>query len=213
MLEVGLTLRRKGWQADWIDTSPVRPSSMIFRGAPGSLTPRGRIRPGYLHLSRGRHDLEMHNSLQYRGMSGSLHEVDISVLAADEANECRRANNSPVGLPYVGLELKHYSGDLSIGLTRSMLMATTDLALLWSNRQMAGRLTHQAPGKTFTSMGNIDGSISYVFTTAENVGASERVAPFYGTAIASRVRMPAGHVPGHHPEIDGLCDQINAMFP
>lgn len=212
MLEIGLTLRRQGWTVTWVPASAMLPPTMVFRGAPGSLTPRGSYKPGYIRLHRGRYELEMHNSLQFRGMSDNLHEVDISIIGKAHADHCRTSNQRPVGLPLVALELKHYTGDLAIGLTRSMLMATSDLALAWSARQRAGRLMHLAPGKAYTSIGNIDDTLAYVFTTADGVGASGELASYYGGEVVPRVRVEPGYALGHHPDLVNLCNEITAKF-
>ncbi|MGR8964980.1 hypothetical protein ACU8MP_29535 (plasmid) [Rhizobium leguminosarum] len=213
MLEMGLSLRRKGWTVAWINPSSSGASTMVFRGSPGSLTPHSNPAPGYLHLSRNRYKLEMHNSLQYRGWSGALHEVDISILDADVANRCRANNWRPAGLPCVGLELKHYTGDLGIGLTRSMLMATTDLALLWSFRSNEGRVMQWTPTKTYAAMGNLEGSVVYILTTAERTGGSQVLTDFHGISLAQRVDIDATYIPGYHGDIDDLCDKIDNMFP
>ncbi|MFJ1311873.1 hypothetical protein [Agrobacterium sp. P15N1-A] len=212
MLEIGITLRGKGWAVDWIDPSQIRPSTMTFRGAPGSLSPRSPKKPGYLRLRSSDYELEMHNSLQYLGISGTLHEMDISILPADYANVCRKTNARPQGLPFVALELKHYAGDLSIGLCRSMLMALNDLALCWSNRQEAGRVMQWSRGKEYARIGNVDSSITYLFTTSEKIGATQTIASFYGAGVRPRVDADGTRVPGHHPEIDRLCDEITGMF-
>lgn len=212
MLEIGITLRGKGWTVDWIDPSRIRPSTMVFRGAPGSLSPRAPKKPGYMRLRNRGHELEMHNSLQYLGVSGALHEMDISILPVDYANDCRKSNTRPQGLPYVALELKHYTGDLSIGLGRSMLMALNDLALCWSNRQGAGRVVQWSRGKEYARIGNIDSSINYLFTTSEKIGATRTITSFYGAGVRPRVDADATHVPGCHPEVDRLCDEIDSMF-
>lgn len=213
MLEIGLTLRNYGWQVTWIDPSGTRPSTMRFRGGPSSLYSRTGVAPGYLSLAGNNHRLEIHNSVKFRGFSNTLHEVDISVICEGYAIACREAKTHPRGLPEMALELKHYSGDLGLGLTRSMLLASNDLAQERSFRQSGGRSLQMNSNKSQVAVGNLDNSLVRVLTTAKRVGRSGTLADFYGPRVTARMIIPSTHIPGWHADVLDLCGELEAMFP
>ncbi|MDT6939806.1 hypothetical protein RI570_06565 [Brucella pseudogrignonensis] len=214
MLEIGLTLRNFGWQVTWIDPSYTRPSTMRFRGGPGSLYSRTGVAPGYLSLIKdNKHFIEIHNSVRFRGFSDTLHEVDISVIYESVAKVCRRKNVHPRGLPKMALELKHYTGDLGLGLTRSMLLASNDLAQERSFSQRSGRSFQMSRNKSRTAVGNLDKSLVRVLTTAKRVGRSKILADFYGPQVIAQMMIPSTYVLGSHDDVVDLCWEFDAMFP
>lgn len=213
MLEIGLTLRKHGWQVTWIDPSRTRPSTMRFRGGPGSLYSRTGAAPGYLSLKSDKHRLEIHNSVRFRGFSDTLHEVDISVIYESDATVCRRTKVHPRGLPEMALELKHYTGDLGLGLTRSMLLASNDLALERSFSQCSGRSLQMSRNKSRLAVGNLDESLVRVLTTAKRVGRSKILADFYGPQVIARMMIPSTYVLGSHADVVAFCTEFDAMFP
>jgi hypothetical protein len=190
MLEIGLVLRSRRWTVSWVD--PGRHGGMIFRGGPGSLNPTTALEPGYLSLTRGGKDYEIHNSIRYRGASGVSHEVDISALSRSNADAARLNKTAPQGLPRMALELKNYSDSMGIGLTRSALMSFLDLSYFCFPRPPA----HLILPRFF---------ISAVVTSANGVGSSEALLQFYGSKILRNVKPDPSIRPGLHPCIRALC--------
>lgn len=212
MLELGLTLRRFGWEATWIDPSKTLPSTMRFRGGPSHLYNHILPAPGYLRLTKGQKRFEMHNSVRFMGFSRTLHEVDISVIKETDASVCRQHKIDPRGLPELALELKHYTDDISLGLIRSTLLASIDLAQAYSLRQSLGRSAQLSDDGTKVKLGNLDASLVRIITTSERVGKSNKLARFFGAHVIPGMIIQSTHVPGCHAGLDRLCEQFDAMF-
>jgi hypothetical protein len=113
-----------------------------LRGGPGHLPSpvAAGLQPTYFLLTAGGHPFfELHNSLQFRGASGGLHEVDISALATPEANAVRHgpAPRAPAGPPLIGVELKEYVAEVDKNLVRAFFACIVDFVPLWPVEQLS----------------------------------------------------------------------------
>ncbi|MBO1081722.1 hypothetical protein [Roseomonas haemaphysalidis] len=215
MLEVALAFRNRGHQATWI-TCHVGgpPRKALFRGSPGSMKKCGVTvdAPGYIQLiNNGRH-YELHNSIQFRGVSGALHEVDLSIIPARVGNGLRAAGGGyPDGKPCVALELKRFklTGSFSIGLMRAMLLAAVDLSLeLYpSAPKTSFDIAHISPTGVF-ACGELRESAWIAVTTVANIGASQRLAARYGASVEATFQVDIRQVAGTNTRVGILVDQL-----
>ena len=217
MLELALALKNAGWVVQWRasdhDAQPL-PVPLcrvaVFRGGPGRIKPAsaGTGNPGYVHLTNGNRWYELHNSVQFAGASGVLHEVDISAIAASEGHRLRssRPGGAPFGLPPVALELKRYSGDISIGLARSALLAAIDLALLdgWQTGGPIPAVGHSKNGRTCRG-GSLKASLVVLVTTAHHTGACGPLTAFYGADTRAAFILDVRARPGTQPAVVNLA--------
>ncbi len=110
----------------------VRGSStrnLTFRTSPGRLYSRTH---DYTHavIQFGRAPaLEVHIGVRVQGSSGVLHECDILVLAADEANWSRSNSADPRGSKcLLGVECKYYTSPLPLAMARGFVGLRADLS-------------------------------------------------------------------------------------
>jgi hypothetical protein len=74
------------------------------------------------------YQFELQLNVQYRGFSGELHELDVSLLTASTAKECRRTQTDPLGISArAAIETKCYSGATGIEIGRQALATRSDL--------------------------------------------------------------------------------------
>jgi hypothetical protein len=72
--------------------------------------------------------VEAHVGVQVQGASGVLHECDVVVLEADEAELCRRKRVNPrASRCLLAIECKYYASDLKLGLARGFAGLSADL--------------------------------------------------------------------------------------
>ena len=118
-----------GWTLTLRDGWGGRVTSAMFRLGPGRLYSRDYP---LVHLSKsGKSDLEAHLGVKVSGktpvsvsaMTGSsrlLHEFDLLVLPAAEADACRAGNNDPDhSVVIVHAEMKYFGGKLSLPVGRA----------------------------------------------------------------------------------------------
>lgn len=120
--------------------SQTAPSVFIIRGSPGPLNSTTQDF-GFASFTYGSVQFEIHLGVQYRGISGVLHEFDVSILPANVANECRTKNRIPGPSKASALfECKCYSNSLGIELGREFVGLKTD----FSSVPMARLVTNAA---------------------------------------------------------------------
>lgn len=99
----------------------------IFRGGPGQIYSQTN---GYAHVevALNGEEFELHAGIEYRGSSGMLHEIDVSILSSREAERCREANVNPRPSSLVGAwECKFYGGNLQKEVGRTFVGLLADM--------------------------------------------------------------------------------------
>lgn len=111
--EIAVRLLQRGYPVEAHDPSGIEVGVFRVRGSPGgmpSLDAEGDDNPSHFHVDGRRGALEVHVGLQSLGVSGSRHEIDITVLPADAGEDCRDSGGGAYAGPrMVGLELKAYA--------------------------------------------------------------------------------------------------------
>jgi len=111
------------------------PTPFIFRGGPGQIHSASR-NYGYAEFVLNGHPFEVHAGVEFLGTSGMTHELDVSIIRAEDATECRRQPDDPPSASLVGgWECKFYSGNLRKGLGRAFVGLIDDMG---SNVRLAG---------------------------------------------------------------------------
>ena len=111
------------------------PTPFVFRGAPGQIHSRRR-NYGYAEFTLNNRDFEIHAGVEFKGTSGMTHELDVCIMRAEDARECRRQPDDPVAASLVGgWECKFYAGNLSKGLGRAFVGLIDDMG---SNLRFSG---------------------------------------------------------------------------
>jgi hypothetical protein len=119
------TLMLRSSQAIQAQTSP---SVFIIRGSPGPLNSTSQDF-GFASFSYKGIGYEVHLGVQYKGISGVLHEFDVSILPGDVADDCRANNKVPGPSKAAALfECKCYSNGLGIELGREFVGLKTDFS-------------------------------------------------------------------------------------
>lgn len=76
---------------------------------------------------------ELWNGIQFRGRSGGLHEIDISLVPASVASNLRIAGGCPLGRPRVAIECKDHASAGSPDEMRAFIARLYDLTILASH--------------------------------------------------------------------------------
>lgn len=124
--------RREHATIHLLDVHGRTPTTFIFRTSPGYIGSTTRDY-GYARLEfPGKPPLEAHLSVRVAGQSGVLHECDIVVLDATEAEMCRRAAPQSAIHPRtrsirIAIECKHYISSLKLSLAREFLGFDSDV--------------------------------------------------------------------------------------
>lgn len=153
-LRAGATVEIRG-----INSGP-NPNPLVFRGGPGRLGSTGSDY-AYALCNLNNKAFEVHVDVEYRGSSGAVHELDVSVLDATHADDIRAA---PALLPSTrhlrcALECKFYDSTLGVSLGRAFVGLVSDCGRLksaafvtnGSNAGLAQFLTAKANVETFFS--------------------------------------------------------------
>jgi hypothetical protein len=116
-----------------LKTTPVlrgitgTPTPFIFRGAPGQIHSKSK-NFGYAEFTLNGHDFEIHVDIEFKGTSGMTHELDVCILRAEDANECRLNPDDPRAAALIaGWECKFYGGNLNKGLGRAFVGLIDDM--------------------------------------------------------------------------------------
>src|SRR5215813_772081 len=102
------------------------PDPFIFRGAPGQI--HSAIRNyGYAHFALNGQEFEIHAGVEFRG-SRMTHEIDVSIMRAEDAKQCRDYPDDPLAASLIGgWECKFYAGTLDKDLGRSFVGLVDDM--------------------------------------------------------------------------------------
>jgi hypothetical protein len=111
------------------------PTPFIFRGGPGQIHSTRR-NYGYAYFDLAGIAFEIHCGVEYRGTSAMTHELDVSILRAEDATACRNNPDDPGSASVFGAwECKFYDSRLDKNLARSFVGLVDDLG---SNIRLAG---------------------------------------------------------------------------
>lgn len=103
------------------------PTPFIFRGGPGQIHSTHK-NYGYAFFDLAGLAYEIHCDIEYRGTSDMTHELDISILRADDAQSCRNQPDDPGSASLFGAwECKFYGGPLDKHLARAFVGLVDDL--------------------------------------------------------------------------------------
>jgi hypothetical protein len=103
------------------------PIPFVFRGAPGQLHSQAR-NYGFAEFSANNQNFEVHAGVEFRGASGMTHELDVAIMRAEAADQCRQQPDDPPSASLVaGWECKFYAGNLDKGLGRSFVGLIDDM--------------------------------------------------------------------------------------
>jgi hypothetical protein len=113
------------------DADGNKTSDLLFRTSPGQLYPTSQNSPPYthavIHFDRAP-DLEAHVGVKVQGGSGVLHECDVLVLPAEEADISRGNQIAPRGSRcLLAIECKYYTNGLGLELARNFEGLHADL--------------------------------------------------------------------------------------
>lgn len=120
------------------------PNPFIFRGAPGQIHSRYK-NYGYASFTLNRQQFEIHAGVEFAGTSGMTHELDVCIMRADAAQECRRQPNDPAASSVFGAwECKFYDQSLDKHLARAFVGLVDDLG---TNLRLAGFCSNRTHGQ------------------------------------------------------------------
>ena len=121
--------REEGAVIQFVSASGINnPPVLRFRTAPGRIyAPAHDYTHALLAFPQGL-SYEAHIGVYVEGLAGVLHECDLAIIDAGEAQFCRKANVHPKKLNLLlAAECKFYTGRLGIALGREFLGITADL--------------------------------------------------------------------------------------
>jgi hypothetical protein len=129
------------------------PTPFVFRGAPGQIHSRHR-NYGYAAFSLNGQEFEVHAGVEFVGTSGMKHEMDVCIMRASDARQCRAEPQDPGSASVVAAwECKFYDGPLDKHLARAFVGLVDDfgsnvrLTGLCSNRSHNQIKDYLAPGR------------------------------------------------------------------
>ena len=106
-------------------------------GQPTGVLPAsaGSNNASVIGISRPNGDVwELWNGIQFRGRSGGLHEIDISLVPGPVASTLRATGGYPLGRPRIAIECKDYASAGSPDEMRAFVARLYDLSLLQGHR-------------------------------------------------------------------------------
>lgn len=132
--EVGAVPELRG-----IAASPV---PFVFRGGPGKIFSDLR-NYGYAYFAMNGQGFEVHLNVEFKGTSGMLHELDVSILRHVDANKCRTRSIDPSTASLIaGWECKFYGGRLDKNLGRAFVGLIDDMGANVRLSGMCSNSTH-----------------------------------------------------------------------
>ncbi|WP_433179919.1 hypothetical protein [Actinoallomurus sp. CA-150999] len=114
------TASRNGASVSYEDVYGTKVNKLVFRTSPGQLYGDSQPFTHALIEFNGAPPLEVHLGVRVQGTSGVLHECDVLVLPAEEAELSRVQRIAPRGSQCLLIvECKYYTSTLDIGLARN----------------------------------------------------------------------------------------------
>jgi hypothetical protein len=121
--------RAEGASISYEDVNGGVPTTFVFRTSPGHIWSDARPYCHAIIRFARKPELEAHVGIFVEGKSGVVHECDIAVLERAEADLCRLNRATPRASKLVlSSECKFYAADIPLGLARSFLGLTSDVA-------------------------------------------------------------------------------------
>lgn len=128
-------------------------STVVFRGAPGSMSSRNQDFC-FIECRLRNKAFEIHADIEYVGQSGATHEIDISIYDAQAAQNVRSTRRSPRTNKSLiaAIECKFYTSQPGVDLARTFVGLVTDCT---SNKFKAFVCNRSSPGlERFLSKAN-----------------------------------------------------------
>jgi len=105
------------------------PNPFIFRGAPGQIHSKSK-NYGYAEFSLNGQGFEIHAGVEFKGTSGMTHELDVCIMRAEDAEQCRRQPDDPPSASVIACwECKFYAVTLDKQLGRAFVGLVDDMGM------------------------------------------------------------------------------------
>ncbi len=115
--------------------------TFVLRGGPGQLHPASsRGTPGFIYLEREGREYEIHNSLEFLGISGASHEFDIALIPRWLGTAIRSGSNAgnPESAPIVTVECKYVDSTLSVDVVRQVMARAVECDVATDGKYVYG---------------------------------------------------------------------------
>ena len=124
--------------------SGANPSTIVFRGGPGSMSSTNQ-NFCYADCRLRNKAFEIHADIEYVGQSGATHEIDVSIYDAQAAQNVRATGRSPRTNKSLiaAIECKFYTAQPGVDLARTFVGLATDCV---SNKFKAFVSNRSSPG-------------------------------------------------------------------
>ena len=123
----------------------------IFRGAPGQIHSDAK-NYGYAKFSLN-DDYEIHAGIEFKGISGMTHELDVCIMKATYADKCRNPqslDDPPARSLVCGWECKFYTGSLPKNLGREFVGLMKDMGGIARRSGLCSNSDHEQLRKYFS---------------------------------------------------------------
>jgi hypothetical protein len=115
------------------------PTPFIFRGAPGQIYSSSR-NYGYAEFNINGRRFEVHAGVEFQG-ARMTHELDVCIMRAEEADQCRQQPDDPPAASLVGGWECKFVGNLDKGLGRAFVGLVDDMG---TNLRLSGLCSNSA---------------------------------------------------------------------
>ncbi len=191
-----------------------QPATLKFtvRGGPGHIKPTSPyLTNGACHFEFARHGraIELHASVQHMGMSGTDHELDLSVMPKSRVDIVRASGGGSFdGFRFSGIELKAYDGTAT--LNKNIARAFVALAGDLDPPMTMPRIAKATPSGTVTSHWHRSYHPHYwLITTADISLPTEAYLDWYDIEHAKMIDVPTSGVPTPVAQIAWfICHQL-----
>ena len=123
----------------------------VFRGGPGQIHSKMR-NYGHARFTLGDDDYEVHANIEFRGRSDMIHELDVCIMRASEAQKCRNPGSldDPRALSLIGgWECKFYHGTLRKEAGREFVGLMSDMGTKFRISGLCSNADHEQLRKYF----------------------------------------------------------------
>lgn len=133
-------------------TSGANPPVLVLRGGPGSLASTSQDYC-YVECTLNGKQFELHVDVTFEGNSGASHEIDVSIVDKDHANDVRRFNRLPRTNKYLigAIECKFYQSRPGVALARTFVGLLRDCSANRFDGFIANRATDELEAFLSTS--------------------------------------------------------------
>jgi hypothetical protein len=117
------------------------PNPFVFRGGPGQIHSQAK-NYGYATFSINTQDFELHAGVEFKGASLMTHEVDVCIMSAKYAVQCRQQPDDPPSASVVaGWECKFYDSKLPKVVGRAFVGLIDDMG---TNVRLSGLCSNRS---------------------------------------------------------------------